>query len=328
MKKVLLATTALGLSAGVAAADVTVGGTGRMGIIYNEDGFANNFTGSEQSYDFTSRIRIEFTASGETDGGLAFGGSIRADNAAGGNIGTEGNVFISGEFGKLSMGDVDGGAEIVVGDLAFVSLTGLGDFNETLYTFGANDPNALYEYSAGGLTLALGLSDDDEYSAGVGYDGGIWSVGLGYEKLPEGGNVSRDIDGETVVVIEDVSDTVHQLIGAAAVTFSNITLKGMYGNINVDEPGQDNLDQWGLSAEGVFGATTVAAFYHELQGLEGAVGAVSGETIGEDNLQYYGIGAEYDLGGGASVAAGLASVYDISDNDNKMTADFGVKFAF
>lgn len=327
MKKVLLATTALGLSAGVAVADVTVGGSGRMGILYNEDGFINDNDDSSQDYEFTSRIRIEFTASGETDGGLAFGGSIRADNATGGNVGTEGNVFISGEFGKLSMGDVDGGAEVVIGDLAFVSLTGLGDFNETLYTFGANDPNALYEYSAGGLTLALGVSDDDEYSAGVGYDGGMWSVGLGYEKLPEGGDVVREIDGEDVFVFTDVGGDVHQLIGAAAVTFANITLKGIYGNMDVNESGVDDVDQWGLSAEGTFGATTVAAFYHAFDGFDGATTA-GGDSIGEDKLEYYGIGAEYDLGGGAAIAAGLSSVYDISDNDNKTVADFGVKFAF
>ena len=38
MKKALLATTALVLSAGVAAADVTISGYGRTGIIHYEDG--------------------------------------------------------------------------------------------------------------------------------------------------------------------------------------------------------------------------------------------------------------------------------------------------
>ena len=37
MKKVLFATTALVATAGVAAADVTFGGYGRFGIVYNVD---------------------------------------------------------------------------------------------------------------------------------------------------------------------------------------------------------------------------------------------------------------------------------------------------
>ena len=47
MKSLLIATSALVMTAGIAAAEVTVGGDGRMGIIYD---------GSD--WDFTSRIRI------------------------------------------------------------------------------------------------------------------------------------------------------------------------------------------------------------------------------------------------------------------------------
>ena len=103
---------------------------------------------------FTSRFRAIFTGSGETDGGLAFGGTIRADNAGGisfedqngdnvinpnevfvggGAAGVAGSVFISGDFGTLTMGDVAGAPEAAVGDVAFTSLTGLGDYNEMVY---------------------------------------------------------------------------------------------------------------------------------------------------------------------------------------------------
>jgi hypothetical protein len=41
-----------------------------------------------------NRVRIAFGLSGETDSGLEFGASIRADNAAGGNSGTGGSQYL------------------------------------------------------------------------------------------------------------------------------------------------------------------------------------------------------------------------------------------
>ena len=98
MKKILLATTVLGMTAGFAAADVSVSGDARMGVV-STDGDSV----------FSSRMRIKFSGSGTTDGGLSFGGSFRANDAQGAKAGTAGSVFISGAFGKISMGDVDGG---------------------------------------------------------------------------------------------------------------------------------------------------------------------------------------------------------------------------
>jgi outer membrane protein OmpU len=123
MKKLLIATTALVATAGVAAADVSVGGNGRMGVVYNGE-----------DLNFSSRLRIAFTASGETDGGLSFGGSIRADNAGGGANGSAGNVFISGAFGKIAMGDVVGAAEAVIGDLPEVGYTDISANDITYIT--------------------------------------------------------------------------------------------------------------------------------------------------------------------------------------------------
>ena len=48
-------------------------------------------------------------------GGLEFGASIRADNAAAGNSGTGGSQYLSGSFGKISMGDLNGADEDMVG---------------------------------------------------------------------------------------------------------------------------------------------------------------------------------------------------------------------
>ena len=137
MKRALLASTALVMSAGIAAAEVSVGGDGRMGV--------QSLDGADVK--FSSRVRISFTASGETDNGLTFGGSIRADNASGGSSGTGGNVHVSGAFGKLAMGDVDSAAKAAVGQAGGVGFTGLGDLNEIKYIGGGEDPSALWNYS-------------------------------------------------------------------------------------------------------------------------------------------------------------------------------------
>lgn len=181
MKKVLLATTMLVAGASIAAADVTLSGDARMGILSRGSDNAATRNTDEGAVAFTSRARVAFTLSGESDSGLSFGGTFRADNAAGAAAGTAGNVFISGAFGKLSMGDVDGAAQMATGHVQQTSLTGLNDWSESTFigagglnavnqnvldgTFAVvnsndtQDPTLLYEYSAGAFTGYFSLTN-------------------------------------------------------------------------------------------------------------------------------------------------------------------------
>ena len=163
MKKILLATSILAGTAGLAAAEVSLSGSARMGLLQD---FGDVDTG------FTSRARVVFTLSGESDAGFSFGASFRADNADEANDdGSAGSVFLSSEYGKLSMGDVDGAALSAVGHIDGVGLTGLSDLNESIFiangglednadgAFGTgiglvtDDPTALYEYSTGAFAF-------------------------------------------------------------------------------------------------------------------------------------------------------------------------------
>lgn len=180
MKKVLFATTMLVAGASIAAAEVTLSGDARMGIVKSGKDNALTLSTDEGAATFTSRARVTFTMSAESDSGLSYGASFRADNAANAASGLAGSVFISGAFGKLSMGDVDGAAQTATGNVAQKSLTGLGDLSEstflgaggmthpdaadlaaedkeTLRLLGVstnitNDPTLLYEYAAGAFT--------------------------------------------------------------------------------------------------------------------------------------------------------------------------------
>lgn len=59
MKKILFASTALVATAGVAAAEITIGGSARFGLAYNEA--ETNETRIEQ------RMRVNITGIAETD---------------------------------------------------------------------------------------------------------------------------------------------------------------------------------------------------------------------------------------------------------------------
>lgn len=74
MKKALFATTALVMTAGIAAADVTISGYGRTGILYQEDGVRGDGTTNSA---VISRLRMNIDASMSTDQGVDFGGRIR-----------------------------------------------------------------------------------------------------------------------------------------------------------------------------------------------------------------------------------------------------------
>lgn len=296
MKKILLATSAVALFAGAAAAEVTTSGTARMGLVYDD-----TLGTSGETY-FSSRVRIVFTASGETDTGLSFGASVRADQQGGNNNDSgadkdgdsngDSTVFISGAFGKLTMGDTDGAADNLVGQVSGVGY-GPNDSLQQIGFLGSSDTSVYYEYSTGAFTFGLGAGQlyavdtdadtEDAMNIGVKYATDAFSVALAYETT-------------------DAEDALH--LGASA-TFGAATLKARL----TDRDSVSDV-QWATSIDYAIDATTVTAFYTDF-----ATGT-----------EHYGIGASYDLGGGASVAGGIVQ-QSTAAGDNTF-ADVGLKFKF
>lgn len=120
MKKILIATTILGMSAGFAAAQVSFKGTGTAGFASNgtaAGGKAQDVakaTIANGKTEFYSSFKLSVAAAGETDSGLTFGASTSLtvgttyafadDDAFEAGKGTMGGptLFIAGEFGKIS----------------------------------------------------------------------------------------------------------------------------------------------------------------------------------------------------------------------------------
>lgn len=351
MKKLLLASTALVASAGFAYAEVTLGGDGYFGVAYNsEPGEDSLFTTTadpdfdedgEAEFDTTEYVFIydldfDFTGSGTTDTGLTFGAEADADeiDTSQGIIGFDSEIFVSGDFGTLSMGDIDGGAENVVGDLAGVGVSGLGDFNEFIFLLGADaapvGPIARYDFTFEGLTLSLGLSDDQGYSVGAGYATDLFSVGLAFESIAEGAVIEAFDTGDFFgadVNFSPASDEVQHIIGQGTVNFNNVSVKAIFGRAtSEDADGEDfDIDQFGISADAVFDAITVSAYYRRLE-------TESDNSDLDTENNFFGIGAAYDLGGGLAIEAGIVNIDLDSDagfeDDNVTIADLGLSFSF
>ena len=344
MKKLLLATSILAGTAGLAAAEITLSGDARMGVL-------NDFSLDNSSDDtgFTSRARVAFTLSGEADTGLSFGASFRADNSSSAANGLAGSVFISGAFGKLSMGDVDGAALAAVGHVDGVGLTGLSDLNESIYiangggtsndddstdfdTFSGpatltSDPTALYEYSTNGFGIyvsatqpnyefASGLADfeGDAYALGLNYAFEGYKVGFGYESL----DVSEIGGAGNSLGID------HWILGGDA-TFGDFTMKARYGEASIDETASAaDITQYSLSGTYSMDAISVTAFLSDVDW-----GADTGANVFQRSA--YGIGASYDLGGGAKVVGGIADqeiTAGALDSVSDTAFDLGVSFSF
>ena len=319
MKHLLATTTILALSAGFAAAEVTLSGDARMGII-------SPFGGGDTA--FTSRARVKFSMSGETDGGLAFGASFRAHNAGDAANGESGEVYISGAFGKLSMGDNDSAAQATVGQVDGVGLTGLGDLNEIAY-IGDGSPSALYTHAVGGMSFALSLGQldngNDEMSVAAAYSMDGYKFSIGYE---EGFSVVETGLAFGIVPWDTFNMTSQVTLGADA-TFGAITVKARYATADGTEAVWNDAttrDQIALSATYTMDALSLTAFV--------AQSDLSGDPSEGEETDRYGIGASYDLGGGASVVGGYSSIDGTTcdgffcDSWSDSAFDLGLSFSF
>lgn len=328
MKKVLFATSALVMTAGVAAAEVAVSGDGRMGLVYDGN-----------DVQFSSRARVKFTLTGESDAGLSFGAAFRVDqeNYSSNTLrsaarGTAGAVWISGTYGKLSMGDVVSASEAAIGDLYEIGYTEgafAGDVEEISYLTGDGEntdqgANILYEYTVNNISFYASASD-----------GSNWS-GDGYTGVPGSVQTGVDADGNPVYASVDNADVAYSLaakydggnfwaalgyakhgdakeisLGAEA-QFNQFSVKGIY----VDYKDRGNWEYTaGLAAAYQADALTVKGFWRQDK---------FDYAVGDEKFDSFGIGADYDLGGGAVLAGGIIDTDYLDDT----VADVGIKFKF
>ena len=298
MKKILIATTALVATAGVAAADVSLSGSARMGLQYND-----NPTNVE---DLTlhTRVRIRIQATGETDGGLTWGAKTRIQ-AANGSTGTAINssaVWIGGSWGKLTVGDTDpAGDDFGITSWGFANVGGGEAAEASRYTGGSN---VRYDGSFGDLTVVatLGLSYsnagdpiDGDYSLGFGYNFGNFAVNLAFDH--------DELHAATAAENDSVAARISGSFGDVAVGLF-VADSDSYGS------------GWGIDAAYTMGNLTIGANYSEIDD-DNALIAGAGDN------DSYEIGFKYGLGGGATLAGAVGQ-----NSAGDTVADLGISLKF
>ena len=357
MKKVLFATTALAMSmtAGVAVAEIALTGDARMGMIYD---------GNDAQ--FSNRARIRFTATGETDGGLSFGATFRVDheryNSADqrASNGTRGEVWVSGSYGKLSMGDVVSASEAAIGDLYSVGFTG-GDFyanlNELHYLTGDGNNldqggNILYEYSINGFGLFASASDSDDNSWGAVYGANPVECGADGVCGNSDDNVSKiawslaaNYEGTMNEWTYKVGlgyakhDEAKEVVLGGELGYGAFKAKAFYADyknrtdidfrisddtvLDFDNLNYDYDKSFGLSASYDYNQFVFKGFWVRDKGERHEAGRIAGVSKTLD-MDSYGIGVDYDLGGGAVLGAGIVN----TDWADDTIADMGIRFTF
>lgn len=320
MKKVLFATTALVATAGVAAADVTFGGYGRFGIMYND----NDSTGGDSDTDVTSRLRLQIDATAESDAGVVFGARMRIQqNNSDDNVnvakgpdgvyGTADDVITSGGPAGTGINGVrffarTGGFEVGVGNIfgALESMPGQYPVDMGLTGLG-------YDYTA---------FDDrgDQYSSGG--NGAAGSNGV--EVLYSAGDLAVHVSAS------DINDRV---AGYVAYTWSGWTFA-----VGGQDSDAASDTEWTATAGGSFGIADVTLAYAD-NGTGGDrvvlagrfdVGAATDIEVyvadndgGTEDDTGYGIDFNHDLGGGTSLRGGVVKQFD-----GDTVADMGVRFNF
>ncbi|MBL9073606.1 porin [Tabrizicola sp.] len=312
MKQVLLASTALLGFAGMAAADVTLSGSGRFGLVYTDDGAGTSDT--VLSY----RMRVNIDASTETDSGVKFGGRIRlqydnGDNDTVGGLAELNAAMLYAETAgfRFEIGNVntafDSLATLYNAELGFISSTtgsyslfSYDSYSSSPYEPGQFDRVGLFaSYSTGNLVARLSYidydqnvsTDNEELGISLDYTAGAYKLGFGYVTDAAG---IADYD-------------VYALLGEYAMNdMTNIGLQF------IGEDGEENDRTLTL-----YGNTKLASG----MGVGAFISGVDSDVTYANDFAI-GIGANYDLGG-ATIAGTIQQGFD-----DQTYADLGINFSF
>ena len=281
MKNLLIATTALVATAGFAAADVTLSGAVNVGVLNDGTTGADTF--------MYNNVTVTAAMSGETDGGLTFGATLSMRNGNDvdldvGDLGKAtnvpatklsatslGNIYVSGDFGKLTFDQ--NGVDNAHNDDFSHDVMYNGTFGALAVTVTANvedgttadgeDFSAKVVYSASGITVTAATDDSGESDTTLAYVlNDMITASLNYD-------TKGQTTAETIV----------------KVAYSNA---GVTAHLALAD---DDDDQWELGLGYTANGMSIAAVFAENDG---------DATTTDEEMD---ITASYDLGGGMTMNA-------------------------
>ena len=302
MKNLLIATTALVATAGMAAAEISFSGGARFGIVH-DDSRATDETRVH------NRFTLNIDGTAETDSGVEFFARVRV---RGGNTGDTGLVATTVSAPRV--GATIGGLTVAVGNIngALESTPGLysGNVGLTGLGWGSLPTN---NSAAGGFAW-------DAFSSGGAGSNGVEVIyssnGFGVHVSHSGSSAAGAADRTAINVSYNFSDwTValgHQSSDTTAEETTLLTVGGTIGNVAVGFAHADN--------DGDRDATRVNATFEVGAGTKVTAYYTAASGVGREDS--YGLGFTHSLGG-ATLAGGVANSFT-----GATVADMGVRFNF
>jgi outer membrane protein OmpU len=327
MKTLLLASTALVATAGLAAAEVRILGTAELGIFQNENASGDGSSGDLSKVRVFSDIDVTFAMTGEADNGLSFGASIDIDEVGIGDANIDdaarlpdATIFLAFGPARLTVGDTDSAFDARLTETA---IGGAINDDHTVHP-GYNGNSGLDEvyggqeirmdYSFDAFTGSISVSPDRNatdfdmaYALGASYNlelaGLDLGLGFGYQKVDEAASLY-----DTRVGL------------SASTTFANgITAIVNYTHMSDDTTGgADDGSHYGLGLGYTMNALTIGVNYGEYDFDDAFAADRSG----------YGLAANYDLGGGLSAQLGYAGGDIDGAADYEDTFSLGLSMSF
>lgn len=329
MKKILLATTALVAFGGTAYAQdaakgITLSGYAEIGVDGGNKGYNTQFHNDWQ---------VNFNFASETDGGLSFGGKVQIEeiNGAGainGGLKIDDEAFwVSGDFGKVTLGETAGALDWAVPDV--FSGTSISDDHSTHagaywntgldVTFstsvnGTTYDNQImrYEYSFGSVAVAGSVMMDDKSTVAGGHThadpvlgiGAKWSGAMAGTDVTAGIGYQGNGDSSTwsVGATAKMANGFSASLGYA--DFSSDAAKGQVFSTSLYVANGVPVKSWvGAGVAYTTGALTVGANYG-MYSVDNSL-VTAGDSY--DDPKGWGLVANYDLGGGAVAMFGYGS---------------------
>ncbi len=260
-------------------------------------------------------------------------------------VDNHGEVYISMDMHKLTIGSDLDAADKVAGGLADPGFDGIGIDDVAEGPYGESAADVRYDGDFGIASVAISYGDnkgDAEWAAGfsfnvepvtvgAGFDSnGVMSIGMGFSQglISMNALYSTDSDHD-----EDDNEEVKSGVAAENKKAGGVITNPAIGNkmdLKNQAIGVDMTYQMSEATSLVLVAAQhkkeSATWYYDAETLTAAVQAARGVEAewkkSSTTVDAFGVGFSHDLGGGATLKAGAGSV------DSEATADLGITMKF
>jgi outer membrane protein OmpU len=292
MKTLLLASTALVATAGIAAADVAITGYAEIGIIGGDA-----YTDSRTQYH--TDIDVTFAMTGESDGGLSFGAKVDLDeNGAFDNTTQGGETYFLSYGGlRLDMGDTDSAYDAAMQEVALAGASIADDETAHAGYNGNSGMDSIHggqiarvSYSASGLTVGVSAAVAD---SDAGNDNPALAIGAAYTADMGGTSVTV---GGGYITQEDNADMVGISVKAAMAGGFSVGVN--FSETDYAAAGLENQTHMAIGVGYSMDALSIGlnyGVYNDHAGVDG------------DEDSGFGVAATYDLGGGLAAHFGYGN---------------------